>query len=69
MDKYDKILSQLLTKFYTNSKVEEEVRSIVKEIMNAEMSKLDKGRARGIKQEIRSIIEKEAESVAKKKKK
>lgn len=69
MDKYDKILSQLLTKFYTNSKVEEEVRNIIKEVMNAEMSKLEKGKAWGIKQEIRSIIEKEAESIAKKKKK
>lgn len=69
MDKYDKILSQLLTKFYTNSKVDEEVRRIVQEIMNAEMSKLDKGRVRGIKQEIHAIIEKEAESKAKAKRK
>ncbi len=69
MDKYDKILSQLLTKFYTDSTVEEEVRRIVKEIMNAEISKLEKGKAWGIKQEIRAIIEREAEIIAKKKKK
>ncbi len=69
MDKYNKILTQLLTKFYTNVKVDEEVRTIVKEIVNAEMTKLDKGRAWGIKQEIRSIIEREAEAKSKRKKK
>jgi hypothetical protein len=69
MDKYDKILSQLLTKFYTDSTVVEEVRRIVKEIMTAEMSKLEKGKAWGIKQEIGAIIEREAETIAKKKKK
>ena len=69
MDKYDKTLTQLLSKFYTNSKVEENVRRIVKEVMNAEMSKLDRGSAYGIKQEIRRIIDKEAELKSKKKKK
>jgi hypothetical protein len=69
VDKYNKILTQLLTKFYTNVKVDEEVRTIVKEIVNAEMTKLDKGRAWGIKQEIRSIIEREAEAKSKRKKK
>ncbi len=69
MDKYNKILTQLLTKFYTNVKVDEEVRTIVKEIVNAEMTKLDKGRAWGIKQEIRSIIEREAEAKSNRKKK
>jgi hypothetical protein len=69
VDKYNKILTQLLTKFYTNVKVDEEVRTIVKEIVNAEMTKLDKGRAWGIKQEIRSIIEREAEAKSNRKKK
>lgn len=69
MDKYDKILTQLLTKFYNNTKVEENVRRIVKDVVNAEMSKLDKGSAYGIKQEIRRIIDKEAELKSKGKKK
>lgn len=62
MDKYDKILEQLLVKFYTDDKIDQGTRRIVKEIVNSEMSKLDKGKAWGIKQEIRNIIEKEAES-------
>lgn len=69
MDKYDKILSQLLTKFYTDSTEEEAIRRIVKLIINAEITKLDKGRPRGILQEIRSIIEKEAELKAKSRRK
>lgn len=41
MDKYDKILSELLTKFYTDSKEDEQIRRIVKETINAEMNKLE----------------------------
>jgi len=67
MDKYDKILSQLLTKFYTDGTTEEPIRRIVQSVMNAELSKLDKGKAWGIKQEIRTIIEKEAETKVKRK--
>jgi len=69
MDKYDKILTKMLTKFYTNQKIVPEVRNIVKDIIAAEINKLDKGSPYGIKQEIRSIIEKEAESITRKKKK
>lgn len=67
MDKYDKILSTILTKFYTDSKTDEEVRRIVQETINAEMTKLDKAKPRGIIQEINIIIEKEAELKAKRK--
>jgi len=69
MDKYDKTLTQLLTRFYTNSKVDEEVRRMVKDIINSEMSKLDNGKAWGIKQEIRSIIDREAQLKTKRKRK
>lgn len=69
MDKYDKILSQLLTKFYMDTAEEEETRRIVKEVINAEISKLDKGRPWGVLQEIHSIIGKEAELKVKRKRK
>lgn len=65
MDKYDNMLSQILTKFYADSEVQENIRRIVKDVMNAEFSKLDKGTAYGIKHEIRRIIDKEAEVVSK----
>ena len=64
MDKYDKILSEMLTKFYTDSKEDEQIRRIVKETINAEMNKLE-GRPKGIVQEIFAIIDREADFKAK----
>jgi len=61
--KYDKVLSDLLAKFYTDSKVDEEVRRIVKEVINAEINKLDSQRPRVI-DDIISAIEEEAEQIA-----
>ena len=63
--KYDKVLSNLLAKFYTNVMVEEEVRRIVAEVINAEMNKLDYKNPYGIIDEIISTIEDEAEQIAK----
>ena len=62
--KYDKVLSRLLTKFYTDTEVDENIRQIVKEVINAEMNKLDSQRPRVI-DDIISAIEEEAEQIAK----
>ncbi len=69
MNKYDKILSELLSKFYTDLNTDESIRQIVKEVINAEMSKLDKGNPWGIRQEILSIIGTVAELKSSKKNK
>ena len=68
-NKYDKALSNLLAKFYTNSKVDESVRRIVQSVINAEMNKLDFVRPHGVIEEIISSIEDEAEQIANKHKK
>jgi hypothetical protein len=67
MYKYDKVLSQLLAKFYTDATIKPETRRIIQETINAEMSKLDRASPRGILQEIHGIIEKEAENIIQKK--
>ncbi|MFW5887356.1 MAG: hypothetical protein ACOCUH_01020 [Bacteriovoracia bacterium] len=65
--KYDKVLSELLAKFYTDSNVKEEVRRIVQEVINAEMNELNSLRPR-VMDEIISVIEDEAKEIAKNKK-
>lgn len=64
--KYDKILASLLSKFYTDSEVEEETRRIVTEVINAEISKIDYITPHGIIGEIKNVITEEAEQLAQK---
>jgi hypothetical protein len=65
MAKYDKILSELLTTFYTNNKIEENVRKIVEQVINLEMTKLDFDKAWGIRDQITNIINEAALQVQK----
>lgn len=63
--KYDKILSDLLTRFSVDSDVDEQIRRIVKEVINAEVNKLSLRRPHKIKEEIKAIIEREAKALNK----
>jgi hypothetical protein len=58
--KYDSVLSDLLTRFYVNSDVDETTRRIVKDVVSAEMSKMNLKTPHKILVEIREIIDKEA---------
>lgn len=58
--KYDKVLTELLTRFSTNSDVDESTRRIVREVINAEINKLSLKRPHKIIEEIKDIIEREA---------
>jgi hypothetical protein len=57
MAKYDKILSDLLTQFYIDNNIDENVRVIVEQVINVEMNKLEMDKAWGIREEISRIIE------------
>jgi hypothetical protein len=57
MAKYDKILSDLLTQFYIDNNIDENVRVIVEQVINVEMNKLEMDKAWGIREEISKIIE------------
>jgi hypothetical protein len=57
MAKYDKILSDLLTQFYIDNNIDENVRLIVEQVINVEMNKLEMDKAWGIREEISKIIE------------
>lgn len=61
MAKYDKILTELLKKFYTDSEIDENIRKIVEQVINAEMNKLDLDKAWGVRDEICRIINEVAE--------
>ena len=62
MAKYDKILTDLLRKFYTDNNIDEDSRKIVEQVINAEMNKLDLGNPYGIRDEICKIIQEVAET-------
>jgi len=57
MAKYDKILSDLLTQFYIDNNIDENVRGIVEQVINVEMNKLEMDKAWGVREEISKIIE------------
>lgn len=61
--KYDKVLSDLLTRFYVNSDVDETTRRIVENVISAEMSKMNLKSPHKILVEIREIIEREAKQL------
>lgn len=65
MAKYDKILSDLLTQFYIDNNIDENVRRIVEQVINVEMNKLEMDRAWGIREEISTIIQDSAKDVQK----
>jgi len=57
--KYDTILNQLKTKFYTDDSVDEDVRRIVHGVLNIEMEHLSQQQPHVMK-DIKELIEKEA---------
>ena len=63
--KYDKVLTELLTKFYTDSGVDEKVRKIIREVINIEMENLSLDRPHVLR-EIEGIIDSEAKEQLKK---
>lgn len=65
MAKYDKILSDLLTQFYIDNNIDENVRRIVEQVVNVEMNKLEMDKAWGIREEISTIIQDIAKDVQK----
>lgn len=58
--KYDKVLTDLLTRFSTNSDVDQSTRRIVREVINAEINKTNLKNPVNILNEIKGIIEREA---------
>ncbi|MFD2586063.1 hypothetical protein ACFSQJ_03930 [Croceitalea marina] len=64
--KYDEILTNLLTRFSTDSEVEESTRRIVRDVINAEMNKLSLKTPHKILVEIKQIIEREAKQISSK---
>ena len=59
-NKYDKILNDLMTRFSTNQEVDESIRRIVRQVINAEINKLSLKRPHKIIDEIKDIIDQEA---------
>lgn len=64
-NKYDKVLTDLLSRFNSDDKVDDHTRNIVRQVMNAEINKLDMQRPHKIKEEIKEIIEREAQQLMK----
>lgn len=60
--KYDKVLNDLITRFSTDSSVDDKTKRIVRDVINAEVNKLSLKRPHKIKEEIKEIIEREAKS-------
>jgi len=59
-NKYDKVLTDLLNRFSTDSDVDESTRKIVREVINAEINKIALKRPHKIIEEIKEIIDREA---------
>ena len=59
-NKYDKVLIDLLNRFSTDSDVDESTRKIIREVINAEINKIDLKRPHKIIEEIKEIIDREA---------
>jgi len=65
-NKYDKILNDLITRFTTDKEIDESTRRIVKDVINAELTKINLKTPHNILNEIKSIIESEAKQRASK---
>lgn len=63
-NKYDKILNDLITRFTTDKDIDESTRRIVKDVINAELTKINLKTPHNILNEIKSIIESEAKQRA-----
>lgn len=63
--KYDSILNEIKTRFYTDDNVPEDVRRIVHGVINIEMENLPQQQPH-VMNEIRELIEKEAKDQIKK---
>ena len=59
-NKYDKVLIDLLNRFSTDSDVDESTRKIIREVINAEINKIDLKKPHKIIEEIKEIIDREA---------
>lgn len=62
-NKYDKILTDILTRFSTDKDVDESIRRILRQVINAEVNKLSLKKPHKILEEIKDIIENEAKQV------
>ncbi|MDE0471532.1 MAG: hypothetical protein OXH57_06295 [Ekhidna sp.] len=62
-NKYDKVLTDLLTRFSTDSDVDESTRKIVREVIHAEINQISLKRPHKIIEEIKEIIDREAKKM------